>query len=163
MSVYLRPKVTGATVFFTVALAQRGSDLLVREIAALRAAVRTTMADRPFSIDAWVVVPDHIHAVWTLPAGDRAYGLRWGAIKARFLRALGAREVAESDRRPAQSRPGFSPAHPAIPTELPMVRAGRYAGRTSARQRSGSGGSGNTTSGTRRTMQTTCGIAGWIR
>ena len=74
MSQYLRPKRPGATVFFTVGLAQRGSDVLVQEIAALREAVRATRAERPFAIDAWVVLPDHMHCVWTLPAGDSGYG-----------------------------------------------------------------------------------------
>ena len=81
---YLRPKVTGCTVFFTVALARRGNDLLVREVDRLRDAVRVTMQERPFTIVAWVVLPDHLHAVWTLPEGDRDYSTRWGAIKARF-------------------------------------------------------------------------------
>ena len=81
---YLRPKVTGSTVFFTVALARRGDDLLVREVDRLRDAVRVTMQERPFTIVAWVVLPDHLHAVWTLPEGDRDYSTRWGAIKARF-------------------------------------------------------------------------------
>lgn len=88
MSSYRRPPVTGATVFFTVALAQRGSDLLRGEVALLRQAVRQTKAERPFDIEAWVVLPDHLHAIWRMPAGDRAYGLRWGAIKARFTRAV---------------------------------------------------------------------------
>jgi len=87
---YLRPRVPGACVFFTVTLAERGSDLLVREIAALRAAVGVARAARPFGIDAWVVLPDHIHAVWTLPQGDSDYGTRWGAIKARFTRHVRA-------------------------------------------------------------------------
>ncbi len=77
MSRYIRPHIPGATVFFTVTLAQRGSDMLVREIAALRDAVRATMAARPFHVDAWVVLPDHMHAVWTLPEGDADYSIRW--------------------------------------------------------------------------------------
>jgi putative transposase len=85
---YIRPQIPGARVFFTVALAQRGTDTLVREVAALRAAVRATMADRPFGIDAWVVLPDHMHAVWTLPEGDSDFSVRWGIIKARFSRAM---------------------------------------------------------------------------
>ncbi len=88
MSRYLRPRLPGATIFLTVALADRGSDLLVREIATLRAAVRATRAERPFGVAAWVVLPDHFHAVWTLPEGDADYSLRMGAIKARFTRAL---------------------------------------------------------------------------
>ena len=81
---YLRPHVTGGRVFFTLALALRGSDLLVREVDRLRDAVRLTRAERPFAILAWVVLPDHLHAVWQMPDGDRDYSVRWGAIKARF-------------------------------------------------------------------------------
>ena len=85
---YLRPKLPGASVFFTVALADRGSDVLVREIGRLREAVREVRGERPFAIDAWVVLPDHMHAVWTLPDGDADFSTRWGAIKARFSMAM---------------------------------------------------------------------------
>ncbi|WP_338548859.1 REP-associated tyrosine transposase [Roseovarius phycicola] len=88
MSFYRRLRVSGATVFFTVSLAQRGGWLLVDEVTRLRAAVRQTKTERPFHIDAWVVLPDHLHAVWTLPAGDADFSTRWGAIKARFTRNL---------------------------------------------------------------------------
>ncbi len=91
MSCYRRPKLTGATVFFTVALAQRGSTLLVDEMGRLRQSVKQTLQDHPVTVDAWVVLPDHMHAIWTLPAGDRAYGMRWGAIKSRFSRSLKAK------------------------------------------------------------------------
>jgi putative transposase len=84
MSQYLRPKSKAASIFFTVALAQRGDDLLLREIERLRQAVRLTRAERPFRIDAWVVLPDHLHAIWTLPQGDGDYATRWRLIKARF-------------------------------------------------------------------------------
>lgn len=86
MSTYRRPRLTGATIFFTVNLANRQSDLLVREIDTLRQAVRLTREERPFGIEAWVVLPDHIHCIWRLPAGDRAYGTRWRLIKSRFSR-----------------------------------------------------------------------------
>ena len=85
---YVRPKVLGASVFFTVALADRRSDVLVREIGRLREAVREVRAERPFGIDAWVVLPDHMHAVWTLPGGDADFSTRWAAIKARFSMAM---------------------------------------------------------------------------
>lgn len=88
MSSYLRPRVSGATIFFTVALAQRKSDLLVREVARLRDAVRATRAERPFDIEAWVVLPDHLHCIWRLPAGDCDYATRWRLIKSRFSRAI---------------------------------------------------------------------------
>ena len=58
--------------------------MLVRGVGALRHAVRATMAARPFHVDAWVVGPDHMHAVWTLPEGDAGCGVRWGAIEAGF-------------------------------------------------------------------------------
>jgi putative transposase len=83
---YHRPKIAGAAIFFTVALQDRGSRLLCDEIATLRRAVAATMAERPFSIDAWVVLPDHLHCIWTLPAGDHDFSTRWRLIKARFSR-----------------------------------------------------------------------------
>lgn len=90
MSRYIRPRLPGATVFFSVCLAARGDRLLVDEIGHLRAAVSGTRAERPFRIDAMVVLPDHLHAVWTLPEGDSDYSVRWGAIKARFTRSVKA-------------------------------------------------------------------------
>lgn len=90
MSNYRRPKRNGASVFFTVNLADRTSDLLVREVEALRSAVAKTRAERPFGIDAWVVLPDHMHCVWTLPEGDRDFAMRWSVIKARFSHAMEA-------------------------------------------------------------------------
>ena len=59
---YIRPRVGGASIFFTVTLAERGSDLLVREVGALREAVRETRAAHPFRIEAWVVMPDHLES-----------------------------------------------------------------------------------------------------
>jgi putative transposase len=88
MPAYLRPRIPGATVFFSVALADRTSRLLVEDVAALRTAVATVRAARPFAIDAWVVLPDHMHAIWTLPDGDRDFSMRWGAIKARFAMTM---------------------------------------------------------------------------
>ena len=88
MSRYRRPCRPGATVFFTVNLADRTSDLLVREIATLRRAVVQTRAARPFEIDAWVILPNHMHCVWTLPQGDADYSVRMGAIKGRFSRMV---------------------------------------------------------------------------
>jgi putative transposase len=87
MSSYTRPRVAGARIFFTVALADRGSDLLVAEIGRLRDAVRATRAERPFGIDAFVVLPDHLHAVWSLPDDDD-YPTRWRLIKPRFSMGL---------------------------------------------------------------------------
>lgn len=89
MSVYIRPKVSGASVFFTVTLADRGSQVLVEEITRLREAVAVVRAERPFIVNAWVVLPDHMHAVWTLPTGDSDYSVRWKDIKTRFTKSVG--------------------------------------------------------------------------
>ncbi|MDA8586418.1 transposase, partial [Rhodobacteraceae bacterium] len=113
------PRIPGATVFFTVGLADRNSSVLVDHIGCLREAVRKTQVERPFYIDAFVVLPNHLHTVWTLPEGDSDCSTRWGAIKARFTRACRA---ALTD----PCRPGFSPAP--YPKEFPIVQSGRYAG-----------------------------------
>ncbi len=76
--------VPGGTYFFTVNLADRSSSLLVERIDALRASVRDVMRTRPFSSVAWVVLPDHMHAIWTLPDGDADYATRWMRIKQGF-------------------------------------------------------------------------------
>jgi putative transposase len=93
---YIRPRLNGATIFFTLALADRKSDLLVRDIDRLRLAVALTLRERPFHIDAWVVLPDHLHAVWTLPETDSDYATRWRLIKARF-----SHDFSPSERRSA--------------------------------------------------------------
>ena len=88
MSTYRRVRVPGASIFFTVTLDQRGSSLLTEHIDHLRLAVARTRNERPFTIDAFVVLPDHLHCVWTLPDRDADYSTRWGAIKSRFSRSL---------------------------------------------------------------------------
>lgn len=96
MSNYLRPHHPGAKIFFTVALATRGSDTLTREVETLRHAVRVTRLKRPFDIDAWVVLPDHMHCIWTLPEGDSDFSTRWSAIKAQFSMSFGEGQVRSS-------------------------------------------------------------------
>jgi putative transposase len=88
MSRYIRPKVPGACVFFTVNLVDRGADTLVRHVGTLREAVAVTKAKRPFGINAWVVLPDHMHCVWTLPEGDADFSGRMSEIKGRFTKGL---------------------------------------------------------------------------
>ncbi|MGH7093189.1 MAG: REP-associated tyrosine transposase [Stellaceae bacterium] len=67
---YRRVRLPGATYFFTLNLRDRTSDLLVTRIDSLRHAVRQTRSRRPFHIDARVVLPDHMHCLWTLHEGD---------------------------------------------------------------------------------------------
>ncbi|MEN8919431.1 MAG: transposase [Octadecabacter sp.] len=105
MSNYRRPKQNGACVFFTVNLADRSSGLLVREIAILRQAVAKTRVERPFKINAWVVLPNHMHCVWTLPEGDADFSTRMGAIKARF--SMGVRRAGFTPQRVPISAQGL--------------------------------------------------------
>ena len=50
--------------------------------------VRDVRRRRPFRIDGWVVLPDHLHCIWTLPAGDVDFTTRWRLIKAGFAKHL---------------------------------------------------------------------------
>ena len=85
---YRRNRVRGGTYFFTVNLLDRTSTLLVDRVADLRAAVAAVQDRHPFTIDAWIVLPDHIHAIWTLPEGDDDFSGRWRAIKKGFSKSI---------------------------------------------------------------------------
>ncbi|MFZ5843911.1 MAG: REP-associated tyrosine transposase [Pseudomonadota bacterium] len=85
---YRRYYVPGGTYFFTVNLLERDRTLSVDEIGLLRDAVRRVRASHPFAIDAWVVLPDHLHCVWTLPVGDTDFATRWRLIKLLFTKGL---------------------------------------------------------------------------
>ncbi|QSA99158.1 transposase [Methylococcus sp. EFPC2] len=95
---YRRDYTEGATYFFTVVVFRRihlfDDPDRVRQ---LRAAFRAERARRPFSIDAIVIMPDHIHAVWTMPAGDADYSIRWRNIKRALTQQI------ETENRPAVS------------------------------------------------------------
>ena len=88
MVFYRRNFIPGGSYFFTVALTDRKRDWLVRRINLLRLAFRRAKRERPFTIDAIVVLPEHLHCVWTLPPGDADYSHRWRLIKARFSKDL---------------------------------------------------------------------------
>jgi putative transposase len=85
---YRRAFIPGGCWFFTVNLLERRQSLLVDHIAILREAVAKTCQSHPCTIDAFVVLPDHIHAIWTLPPGDSDFSTRWRPIKSRFPKAL---------------------------------------------------------------------------
>jgi len=85
---YRRMRVPGGTYFFTVNLADRSSHLLVSHIAALRTAVAATKTKSPFHIDAWAVLPNHMHCLWTLPPDDADFAARWRAIKKAFSKSV---------------------------------------------------------------------------
>lgn len=88
MVLYRRNRVAGGTYFFTATLRDRSSDVLIRHVGLLCDALRSVLVERPFTIDAIVILPEHLHAIWTLPDGDADYSGRWRAIKSRFTREL---------------------------------------------------------------------------
>jgi putative transposase len=105
MGNYRRAFIPGGTWFFTVNCLQRGSnDLLIREIDLLRAVVQSVRVRYPFQIHAWVVLPDHMHCVFSLPEGDSDFSLRWRLIKSGFSRALPKTEVLSYVRKNAGER-----------------------------------------------------------
>jgi putative transposase len=85
---YRRNHIAGGSYFFTVNLADRAATLLIDHIDLLRSAVRYTHERHPFIIDAMAVLPDHLHAVWTLPIDDADYATRWRLIKTMFSRGV---------------------------------------------------------------------------
>lgn len=87
MADYLRCRIPGGAYFFTVVTADR-RPILIDRIHNLRSAFRQTAARHPFRMEAAVVLPDHLHCIWTLPPGDADFSVRWMLIKAKFSRLL---------------------------------------------------------------------------
>ncbi|MFC1750992.1 transposase [Pseudomonadota bacterium] len=73
-------------------LLNRNKSHLTDRVDVLRDAVAKVKQQRPFEINAWVVLPDHLHAVWTLPEGDADYSSRWREIKKHFSKQLPVNE-----------------------------------------------------------------------
>jgi putative transposase len=88
MSPYFRNRVPGHTYLFTVRLFDPDSALLTEHISAFGEAIRLARTKRPFHVDAWVVLHNHAHAVWTLPLGDHDCASRWRAVKIAFSKAV---------------------------------------------------------------------------
>ena len=95
---YRRAYVEGGCYFFTVVLASRKGDLLVQHIETLRDAFKHVKERHPFTIDAMVVLPDHLHCIWTLPEGDCDYAKRWALIKIYFSKKLPKTERVNASR-----------------------------------------------------------------
>jgi putative transposase len=86
---YRRDYTEGATYFFTAVMFRRLPLLGSREaVAILREAISAEKARRTFQIDAMVILPDHIHAIWTLPPDDADYSIRWRNIKRTFTQKI---------------------------------------------------------------------------
>jgi len=85
---YRRAIIPGGTFFFTVAIANRSDDLLIRAVDRLRRIYRSVQERQPFETVAICILPDHLHAIWSLPENDTDFSLRWSLIKSGFSRGL---------------------------------------------------------------------------
>lgn len=84
---YRRARIKGGTFFFTVVTHNRRKILCEPEnVDLLRSAFRLVMDKHPYQIDAFVLLPDHLHCIWTLPENDSDYSTRWRLIKSAFSR-----------------------------------------------------------------------------
>ncbi len=86
---YRRASVPGGSYFFTLVSWKRRPNLTTPAFrTALRAAITAVRRSHPFQIDAWVLLPDHLHCMWTLPPDDADYPRRWSMIKRLTSQAL---------------------------------------------------------------------------
>ncbi|QIZ71630.1 REP-associated tyrosine transposase [Oxynema aestuarii] len=92
MAEYRREYWQGATYFFTQVTCDR-QPWLCDDMArvALRQAIETVRRKRPFQIDAFVLLPDHFHCLWTLPENDGDFSTRMRLVKSHVTRAIGDR------------------------------------------------------------------------
>jgi putative transposase len=87
---YGRPRTKGETFFFTIATRNRAFFLCERSsVLSMRDALRTVSSHHPFSLNAFVLLPDHLHCIWTLPTDDRDFADRWSEIKSQFSKGIG--------------------------------------------------------------------------
>jgi len=88
MPEYHRMRDPGGTYFFTVNLLNRRRKLLTDHVNFLHDAFDAVQSKRPIQVDAFVILPEHLHCIWTLPPGDDAYDVRWNQIKGEFSKQL---------------------------------------------------------------------------
>ena len=98
MTAYRRAWQPGGCYFFTVALLERQSALLTQHVDHLRNCFRRVQSRHPFAMEAAVILPDHLHCIWTLPEQDAGFDLRWGLIKAAFSRGIPGNEYRPGSR-----------------------------------------------------------------
>jgi putative transposase len=116
---------SATTWFFTLTLRDRGARHLVDHVAQLRAAVAEVRARHPFRIEAMVVLPEHLHALWTLPAGEGECGKRRALVQRSFTQRLQLAGVLD------ESPPGRRGRSPGLwqrrAWERPIADAGDFA------------------------------------
>ena len=89
MRTYKRLKIEGGCYFFTVVLVQRnGNNLLIEQVDSLRESFKHVQNNHPFTMNAIVIMPDHLHCIWQLPEGDDNFSTRWRLIKAHFSQSI---------------------------------------------------------------------------
>ena len=101
---YRRAFVPGGCWFFTVNLLERSQTLLIDHVDELRGAFDRTKVKYPFEIDAIVILPDHLHAIWSLPPDDAEFSTRWRLIWTQFAKALPKRERRSAVRQKRNER-----------------------------------------------------------
>ena len=106
---YRRAYVPGAMYFFTL-VTNRRAPILVSDLGrrSLRSALVKARTRWPFKIVAMVLLPDHLHAIWSLPRGDAEYPRRWSLIKHTFtvkwLAGGGIETAVSGSKRKARRR-----------------------------------------------------------
>ena len=87
---YVRARIEGGTYFITLTARNRAPVLANDKVRhALRDAIEATRSRWSFTVDAWVLLPDHLHCLWTLPEGDADFSIRWATIKRLTTQAVG--------------------------------------------------------------------------
>ena len=94
----------GGCYFFPLNLADRKQTLLTEKIELLRESFRIVKAHHPFNIEAIVILPEHLHTIWTLPEADDDFSCRWRQIKAHFSRHIEKGERVSKSRWRKQER-----------------------------------------------------------
>ncbi len=101
---YIRARVPGAVYFFTVNLADRKHGILIKEISVLRNAISATKTKYPFKIPAYVILPDHLHLMMSLPENDHDYSIRWRMLKGFFSKQIQRSELISTARKKKRER-----------------------------------------------------------
>ena len=108
MPEYRRASAEGGTFFFTVVTYDRRPILcLEKSRGILRSVIRQVAKSHPFLVNAWVVLPDHMHCLWTLPEGDKDFSVRWALIKRGFTAGLRT-ALADKAASGMEAAPGLS-------------------------------------------------------
>lgn len=105
MTEYCRFYIPKAMWFFTVNLAERKNNrLLIEKIDVLRDAFRYVKKQKYFYMNAVVIMPDHLHCIWTMPPDDGDFSIRWNMLKGRFSRSIDVGERVSKSRKKRRER-----------------------------------------------------------